>query len=389
MIRAAPMMAGEEPRANAAHDARLASLDALRGVAALAVVLFHVCIPLGLIAAPNGYLAVDFFFLLSGYVLAHAYGDRLRRGRAAAWFIRLRLERLYPLAAAGVLLGIAGAAIRYAPWLHGTGAVEFVVTAIANLLILPLGRLSYASDHPLFAFNAPVWSLFWEIVVNGLYGAVAVLLDGALLAALVILAGLAVAAVSLEHGSLQAGAEAASFAAGAARVGYSFFCGVALQRLVRPHPANHRHPGPILAACLLALILWSPMLVDSRWFDPAMVLFAFPAVLVLALQGEPAGVARRLALFVGDVSYPLYVTHFPIMQLFLYAVGPRKPVGTTLALLIAAELATILVVAVLFLLLYDRPLRAWLRHRHATSIHPMAKRRATLAPTPGGASPKG
>jgi peptidoglycan/LPS O-acetylase OafA/YrhL len=98
-------------------------------------------------------------------------------------------------------------------------------------------------------------------------------------------------------------------------------------------------------------------------------------------------VTRRLSLFVGDVSYPLYVTHFPIMQLFLYFVGPRKPVGGSLALLIAAELATIAAVAVLVLMLYDRPLRAWLRQRHARSVHPardLPKRRTTRAPSPSG-----
>ena len=385
------MMAGAEQRAREPHPTRLASLDALRGVAALAVVLFHVCIPLGLIAAPNGYLAVDFFFLLSGYVLARAYDGRLRRGRAAAWFVGVRLARLYPVALVGVLLGVVGGAIRYAPWLHGTGAVEFGVTAVANLLLLPLGRLSYAQDHPLFAFNAPVWSLFWEIAVNALYGAVALFLDDALLAVVVSLAGCAVVAVSLDHGSLQAGAEAASFAAGAARVGYSFFCGVALQRLVRPRPSDHHHPGPILALGLLALLLCSPMLVDSRFFDPAVVLLAFPVVLVLAVLGEPAGVTRRLSLFVGDVSYPLYVTHFPIMQLFLYFVGPHKPVGAALGWLVAAELATIAAVAVLVLMLYDHPLRAWLHTRRARPIHPLhplAKRRSPRAPTPSGASPK-
>lgn len=359
------MMAGAEELSRETHSTRLASLDALRGVAALAVVLFHVCIPLGVIAAPNGYLAVDFFFLLSGYVLAHAYDGRLRGGGLAAWFVRVRLARLYPLAVLGVLLGIGGAAIRYGPWLHGAGAVEFATTALANLLVLPLGRLSFAQDHPLFAFNAPVWSLFWELAVNALYGAIAPFLNRTSVAAIVGLAGLALAAISLDHGSLQTGAEAASFGAGAARVGYSFFCGVALRRLVKPCQPHRRHPGPMLAAGLLALVLWSPMLIDSRLFDPVMVLFAFPAVVVLAVQGEPGGVTRRLSLLVGDVSYPLYVTHFPIMQLFLFFLGPRKPVGAPLALLIAGELATIAAAAVLVLMLYDRPLRAWLRRRGA------------------------
>lgn len=349
------------------HDNRLAALDALRGVAALAVVLFHVCIPLGVIAAPNGYLAVDFFFLLSGYVLAHVYDARLRTARLRpASFMRERLARLYPLALLGVLLGVGGAAIRYAPWLQDGGLAEFAATAAANLLVLPLGRLSFASDHPLFAFNAPVWSLFWELVVNAVYGAVAPVLNGKVLAAIVALSAAALVAISLHHGSLQAGAEASSFGAGAARVGYSFFCGVALQRLVKPRPAQHRNPGPILAIGLLALILLAPMVISSRVFDPAMVVLAFPAVLVLALQGELVGAARRFGLFVGDVSYPLYVTHFPIMQLFLYAVGPRKLTGPALALVLAAELATIAAVAVIVLLFFDRPVRVWLRRRRQT-----------------------
>ena len=358
------MMARAPELGPAHHDHRLAALDALRGVAALAVVLFHVCIPLGVIAAPNGYLAVDFFFLLSGYVLAHVYDARLRIGRIGpAWFMRARLARLYPLALLGVLMGVGGAAIRYAPWLRGWGLAEFAATAAANLLVLPLGRLSFASDHPLFAFNAPVWSLFWELVVNAVYGAAAPLLNGKVLAIVLALSAAALVVISLQHGSLQAGAEASSFGAGAARVGYSFFCGVALQRLVKPRPSDHRSPGPILALGLLAFILLAPMVIGSRVFYPAIVILAFPAVLILALRGELAGAARRFGLFVGDVSYPLYVTHFPIMQLFLHAVGPRRPTGLTLALVLAAELATIAAVAVIVLMFFDRPVRAWLRRR--------------------------
>jgi peptidoglycan/LPS O-acetylase OafA/YrhL len=355
---------GHRPQGNRPQDSRLAALDALRGVAALAVVLFHVCIPLGVVAAPNGYLAVDFFFLLSGYVLAHVYDARLKTASMKAGaFMRERVARLYPLAFLGVLMGVGGAAIRYAPWLHDQGAAQFAATAAANLLVLPLGRLSFASDHPLFAFNAPVWSLFWEFVVNGVYGAIAPLLNGKVLAAVLAASGAALVAISLHHGSLQAGAEASTFGAGAARVGYSFFCGVAMQRVAKPHPDQRRHPGPILAVGLLALILLAPVVIASRIFDPAIVIVAFPAVLFLALQGEPQGAMRRFGLFAGDVSYPLYVTHFPIMQLFLHALGPNKPTGVTLALVLAGELTTIVAVAVIVLLFFDRPVRAWLHRR--------------------------
>jgi peptidoglycan/LPS O-acetylase OafA/YrhL len=367
-------MASAPERAEKFDDGRLASLDALRGVAALAVVLFHVCIPLGVIVAPNGYLAVDFFFLLSGYVLAHAYEAQLRAGSLGpASFIRIRLARLYPLALLGVLMGVGVGVVMYAPMLHGAGAMEFAGTASANLLVLPLGKLSYAHDHPLFAFNAPVWSLFWELAVNAVYAAIVSHLGLKALGTLIGLAGLALVAIAAAHGSLQAGAEAASFGAGAARVGYSFFCGVALNHLVNRPRVTNQHASPMLAAGVLGLVLLAPMPIGSRIFDPVAVVLVFPGVLVLALRGEPTGWARRAALFVGDLSYPLYVTHFPIMQLFLHFTGGAKPAGATLALVIATELATIAAVSVLALVLYDRPIRSWLRHRRRTPMDPAAR----------------
>jgi peptidoglycan/LPS O-acetylase OafA/YrhL len=367
-------MASAPERVEKSDNGRLASLDALRGVAALAVVLFHVCIPLGVIVAPNGYLAVDFFFLLSGYVLAHAYGAQLRAGRLGpASFIGIRLARLYPLALLGVLIGVSVGVVMYAPMLHGAGATEFAGTAAANLLVLPLGKLSYTHDHPLFAFNTPVWSLFWELVINGVYVAIAPHLGAKALGILTGLAGLALVAIAVTHGSLQAGAEAASFGAGAARVGFSFFCGVALNRLLqRPLLAN-LHASPMLAAGMLGLVLLSPMLIGSWIFDPVAVVLVFPAILVLALRGEPTGSARQAALFVGDLSYPLYVTHFPVVRLFLYLIGPQKPAGETRALVIATELAAIAAVSVLALVLYDRPIRSWLRHRRRTPMDPTVR----------------
>ncbi len=356
----------KRPRPSASSsDGRLGSLDGLRGVAALAVVLFHVCIPLGAIVAPNGYLAVDFFFLLSGYVLALAYDKRLRGDLSATSFFAIRLARLYPLLFLGVGLGIGLGVVRYAPFLRGAGAEQFVGTAISNLLILPIGKLSYASDHPLFAFNAPVWSLFWELAVNVIYAAIASRLGPKGLGSLIVCSGGALIAVALTHGSLQAGAEAASFGAGAARVGFSFFVGVAMHRLLKHGAQPRLGAGAALAAGgLLSAVLFSPMLIESRLFDPLVVIVVFPMILLVALRGELQGRGRRTLLFVGDLSYPLYLTHFPIMQLFLSVLGARpRPTGAALLLFIVVELATIAVVAVVALVCYDRPVRRWLKRQ--------------------------
>jgi peptidoglycan/LPS O-acetylase OafA/YrhL len=336
-------------------------------VAALAVVLFHVCIPLGAIVAPNGYLAVDFFFLLSGYVLARTYDDRLRGDLSAISFLATRLTRLYPLLFLGIVLGIGVGAIKYAPFLRGPGAEPFLATAISNLLILPVGRLSYADDHPLFVFDAPVWSLFWELVVNVIYAAAAPRLGPKTMGALIMFSAFALVAVALSHGSLQAGAEAASFGAGAARVTFSFFVGVAIHQLLKDRLRPRPHLGfvaVLAAAGLLSACLFSPMLIDSRPFDPLVVIAVFPVILILALQGEIEGRGRRILLFVGELSYPLYITHFPIMQIFLVLLGggPR-PAGAALALVITVELATLAVVALMALVFYDRPIQRWLGRR--------------------------
>jgi peptidoglycan/LPS O-acetylase OafA/YrhL len=368
MAAAANLPAGES---GASH---FAWLDGLRGVAALAVVVFHVFLPLGVLAAPNGYLAVDFFFLLSGFVVANAYEARLKTGLSWPSFMGLRLARLYPLLFLGMLMGVL-TALWIAPPPRAADVPPFVGAAVAEFLVLPLGRLPYAGDHPLFVFNAPAWSLFWEIAVNAAWAALAPRLGVRGLAILIGAAGATLAVIAARHGSLQIGAEAASFGGGAARVTVSFFCGVALHRMLGRGARFHWRPGPLLATAILALVLFAPVVIGSGVFDPLAILMIFPAVLVLAIGAEPTRAARRAARFVGDLSYPLYITHFPITRIFLHFAQSRRLAGGALDVLIVVELATIMIVATAALCLYDRPVRAWLRRRRDRS----AGQRAAMA----------
>src|SRR5580692_3274314 len=91
---------------------RLVALDGARGLSALAVAFFHFDRN---VWPAHGYLAVDLFFLLSGYVIAGAYETRLQRGSGLGWFFGVRMARLYPIYLFGTLIGLACYLVAHPP----------------------------------------------------------------------------------------------------------------------------------------------------------------------------------------------------------------------------------------------------------------------------------
>lgn len=146
---------------------RYATLDGLRGVAAVLVLCYHTHAFQGSAAiAPHGYLAVDFFFMLSGFVIASAYQEKLRAGLPVVDFFRLRMIRLYPVALAGILLGAVKLVSQYAinP-AHSEPAQWIALAVFLNALVLPVVSETHFSGA-LFPTDGPVWSLFYELLVN-------------------------------------------------------------------------------------------------------------------------------------------------------------------------------------------------------------------------------
>lgn len=137
---------------------RFHTLDAMRGVAALAVVLVHVAAYSGVNLAPGGNLAVDFFFALSGFVIARAYSARLRSGLSWLRFAEIRLVRLYPLVLLGCGFGLVKMLFQIGMG-HETAPSwgQFAWILILNPLLLP------APGVYLFPLNNPAWSLFFEL----------------------------------------------------------------------------------------------------------------------------------------------------------------------------------------------------------------------------------
>ena len=320
-------------------------LDALRGAAAVSILFYH----MGGIARvarnpgghiSHGYLAVDFFFMLSGFVVANAYEAKLNSGWSVKGFMGARLRRLYPVYALGVGLGLTTCCIANT-LLHGA-LTPGQAGGMACLLVLALSFLPVLQHGGMDAFplNGPSWSLSHEILANLVYAGLcrrlrtpSLLVLSALGAALCL--GLIVRGAGLDAGSTSSG-----YLAGLGRVLYSFPLGVAILRMHRAGltriPAR-AHPL-VLAMLLVGLLVFPSLgLGFDRVYDAACVFIAFPALLIASIETvQPNGYGARL----GKLSYPLYATHLSLLPAWKGLAASTPPllmvvIGITLSLALA------------------------------------------------------
>jgi len=207
-------------------------LDGLRGIAALAVVIFHFMEWVFTVPSTNfighGFLAVDFFFCLSGFVIGYAYDGRIDKIGVGNFF-KARLIRLHPLVVLGSILGLIG--FLWNPF-GSPMAYDAVKTALlfaCSLLLIPLPLMSERFFN-LFALNAPSWSLFWEYVANIIYAFVLRKANRVTLMILTISAAAGILIVSHRAGNLMGGWSKDTFLDGGVRVAYSFSAGLLLFR---------------------------------------------------------------------------------------------------------------------------------------------------------------
>ena len=335
------------------------ALDGLRGVAALAVVSLHISEYFGLPAKPyHAYLAVDFFFMLSGFVIAHAYDDKLRQGMGVRSFLKARLVRLQPLVLLGVALGAIVCLLRAG--LGGFDMAGVLRAAIANMLLLPTPVL-LAPFPSAFPLDVPLWSLAFEIWINLLYALFFKILTRFTLLLLLAVGALLVLAVSLGDQGLNVGFELHDFYLGGARVLFPFVMGVLLRRYAGS--TQHMAWAHLMFVPLL-LVLCAPAL-GGGWFDIGAVLVVFPVILLVASR---APVSRRLDPLwrqFGLLSYPVYVLHYPFVFI-LSKMLHLSHAGIAASWLMG--LATIVLVVILSALanrFYDVPVRAWVSGRLA------------------------
>jgi peptidoglycan/LPS O-acetylase OafA/YrhL len=331
----------------------------MRGVAAIVVAMYHADVLWGF-KAGSGYLAVDLFFVLSGFVLAHAYDSRFERGMTPGEFMRIRLIRLYPLYLLGLVAVTTAILADYVIAKH----VSWTPRGLAGSLLLSIGFLptppGVAPRASIYPLNTPAWSLAFELVINLAWALTWRYLSNRVLTVIVIVAGVALLAVAGMFGSLDVGWTWQSLLAGFPRVTFSFLLGVLLLRLRRGGMLQMiQVPAILPVAAVLVLLIIQPATHLRAAYDLTCVFVLFPLLMIASAQSPPRA---RLALvfgFTGAISYALYALHFPILEVVFAAftklthghVETLAPWGGILSMTL------FLVVAWLADQYWDRPIR--------------------------------
>lgn len=352
-------------------------LDGLRGVAAIVVVMFHI---FEIFSGGNhlqqiinhGYLAVDFFFLLSGFVIAHAYDDRWDKMSLRGFFKR-RLIRLHPMIVMGMLLGAVFFYWSDSPMLFAniqhTPVWKLIVVTLVGMLLIPVPvSMDIRGWQEMYPTNGPAWTLFFEYIANILYAFIFRRLSTAVLLVLVIIAGAALVhlGVTSKHGDVIGGwtLNDTHLRIGFTRLLFPFLAGLLLHRFFKPVRIKQAF---LWCSILLVLMLAFPRVggEHSPWanglYDSLTIILVFPVIVFLGASGTIEGKGmNKVCNFLGDISYPLYITHFPIAYVFYGWVFNKQvplekawPMGV-LVLIIAIILAYVIV------RFYDIPVRKWL-----------------------------
>lgn len=327
----------------------------MRAIAAMCVVLVHSSSLFGRQLAPGAYLAVDFFFALSGYVIAYAYDHRPMGLKA---FAVRRVARLYPLYALGLVLALALHCVALSTGQFGMslGGVAASFLLNAGFVPSPFGGQSSA----LFPLNAPAWSLFFELIVNLLY-ATAVFAGRYRVLALCAVSAALLGLVTWRHGDADMGWQWAYMHVGLLKVVFSFSAGVCIQRYLPQCRLALRGVAMSIPFGLLLMALMWPVVPEGLVLrDLIFILVLSPALVWLCASMQPRGWVASAFHRLGGASYAVYITHLPLMFLCAF-VGHKLHVPPTV--LGIAFVTGVFAWGVCLERFYDRPVRAWLQAR--------------------------
>ena len=329
-------------------------LDGLRGVAALIVVWFHIFEAFASSHLDqrinHGYLAVDFFFILSGFVIGYAYDDRWGK-MSVSEFLKRRLIRLHPMVVMGAIIG---AVMFYTQGCEVWDVAKISVGALLfatliNALMIPATISSEVRGvGEMYPLNGPSWSLLFEYIGNILYAWYAI---GGPLGDLCV--GFSMDKINIVGGSL--------------RLLFAFPAGLLLSRIFKPVKVRGAFWIDSVAIIVLAsLPRWGGS--EGLWingvYDTLCCIVVFPMLVYLAASGKTTDkVSGVVCKFLGDISYPLYMVHYPFI--YLYYAWVKNHDLTFAESFWGAMLLFVgsILLAYICMKLYDEPIRKYLSRK--------------------------
>jgi len=360
-------------------------LDGLRGVAALMVMWYHVFEGYAFAGGTtienfnHGYLAVDFFFILSGFVISYAYDDRWSKNFTMKEFFKRRLIRLHPMVIMGAVLGTITFCIQGSVQWDGTHiAISMIMLSLlCTILFIPaMPGVGYEvrGNGEMFPLNGPCWSLFFEYIGNILYALFIRRLSTKALTVFVVLLGAGLATFAITdvsgYGNIGVGwtLDGINFVGGLLRMLFPFSMGMLLSRNFKP--IKVRGAFWICTAILITLfsipyLEGSEPICTNGIYEAFCIIVAFPILVWIGASGSTTDKSStKVCKFLGDISYPLYVIHYPFMYLF-YAWLIKNQLFTfnqTWQVALGVYAWNILI-AYLCLKFYDEPIRKYLAKR--------------------------
>ena len=352
------------------------TLDGLRGVAAISVVIFHfmemVTNGYEHIFIGNGFLAVDFFFCLSGFVIGYAYDDRIVK-MSKFGFFTARVIRLYPMVVFGSVLGLIS--FLSDPWPAHLASFDVGRVALlfaTSLFLIPFPVVG-GRGFTLFTLNAPAWTLFWEFVANIVYAFVLSRLKRSWLIVIAVLSAIGLCWVTYKVGNISGGWNGRTFWHGGIRIAFSFSAGLIIYRFKWIIRSNI---GFGFLSLLLVLAFVMPY---GRWnwiTEPFVIIFYFPLLIMLGAGVRLKESTKRICRFSGNISYPLYMTHYAAIWMFGHYVTGHKLSAGQQALVITGGVLVLLGIAYGVMQWYDVPLRKYLtasRKRVKSTVSPVGQ----------------
>ena len=306
--------AGSPPAAQQ-RGHRFLMLDLMRGIAAIAVLVYHTGNLLDF-QLPSAYLAVDLFFLLSGFVIAHNYDRKIAAGMSFTEFMVQRLIRLYPCLLLTLLLGVLVFSLRMSRDIGYFDGWRVLGAAGLNAVFLPAISQPWGF-RGLFPFDGAAWSLTFELIANILYWITFRRMTRLRLGLLILLATAGLIIAARVFGDIDLGMRPADFWWGIPRVTFSFFIGVALRRYIYGHVPFKLGGSAAPLILFWLLVVFSLNRVISQELRALVELLTigvlFPLLLLIVAGATPGPRMAALCKWSGDASYPVYLLQVPFM----------------------------------------------------------------------------